>query len=240
MERGGASTDAARSQLQALTDLQRQIAGAGPTTLSSLRGEIVAVTAASRALAQQGRAASNAESAEIALATASVRTRATVQRIAGDLFERRIFDPYLRFDSPEEEAEYRRREAERQEYIRRELARGTPEGNLNAANATLAQIDDAGAHGADRSPEYSRARTSILNARNEQQAAIQGAGLASQELETPAPQQRDPSSIDLDEIAAVFRAAGVQPPPAETTQRSGHGLTDLAMERGGGATIRYT
>jgi septum formation topological specificity factor MinE len=183
LERSGASAEAARSQLQALGDLQRQIAGAGPAALTSLRGEITNVVTASRQILQQGRAASNAESVEATLAAASARTRATVERIAGDLFERRIFDPYLHFASEEEERAYRAREAERRAYIDAQLARGTPEGNLNASAATVGQVLDAGANGADRSPEFERTKQDAFTAYRDQRTAMVAAGRSTTEAD---------------------------------------------------------
>lgn len=199
LERGGAPTDAARSQLQALGDLQRQIAVASPAALTSLRGEIAGAIATSRQMQQQGRSASNVESAEAALAVTNARTRATVERIAGDLFERRIFDPYLQFASEEEERAYREREAERRETIRRELAKGTPEGNLNASAATVGQVLDAGANGADRSPEFERTKQDAFTAYRDQRTAMVAAGRST----TEADQQV------TGEVRRVLRARGL-------------------------------
>ncbi len=210
--------------------------------MSALRGEIVASANTGRAIAQQSRAAASGDSADDLLAATTARTRAAVERIGEDLFERKIFDPYLRFASEEEERAYRQREAERQEYIRRELAKGTPEGTLNATNATLAQIDDAGAHGADRSPEYARMRSDAINAQEDQLAAIRRAGLGAPQPEAEASAAKAPASNsdDLDEIAAVLNAAGVQPPPPTSTRDADHGLANLAIERGGNGVGRAT
>lgn len=183
LARNHAPADVARAQLEALGDLQRQIASAGPAALAGLRGEIAAATAASQAVVQQGRAATSAETAEAALAAASARTRATVQRVAGDLFERRIFDPYLQFASAEDEETYRRREAERRAEIERELARGTPEGNLNASAATVGQVLDAGAHGADRSTDYRPTLGSAVDAYRDQRDSMIAAGRSTAEAD---------------------------------------------------------
>jgi hypothetical protein len=199
LERGGAPIDAARSQLQALGDLQRQIAVAGPAALTSLRGEIGGAIATSRQMQQQGRSASNAESVEATLAAISARTRATVERIAGDLFERRIFDPYLQFASEEDERAYRSREAERRAYIDAQLARGTPEGNLNASAATVGQVLDAGANGADRSPEFERTKHDAFTAYRDQRTAMVAAGRST----TDADQQV------AGEVRRVLRARGL-------------------------------
>lgn len=216
-----APTDAARAQLAALGDLQRQIAGAGPAALTSLRGEIAAAVTISQALVQQGHSASPREAIEAALAAASARTRATVQRLAGDLFERRILDPHLQFASPEEDA-YRRREGERRAVIERELAKGTPEGNLHAANVTVAQIEDAGAHGADRSPGYA----AMLESAEQAEASLRAAAAQRSPVDQrpsnpsePANEMRD----DLNDVVAALRDAGVTTARTEQIEPT-HGL----------------
>jgi len=240
LSRNGASTDAVRSSLEALGDLQRQVGTTNPARLELLRSEIAAGATNARAIAQQTRASSQTESAEHALASVDARTRATVQRLAFDLFERRALDPYLQFASAEEEAEYRRREAERKAYIERELARGTPEGNLNAATATVAQIDDAGANGADRSPDYDKMRADAISALDQQLAAMRRVGVESPAVEAVDPERAESPKSDLDEIAAIFNAAGVLPPPHEAEPASGHGLNTALNERSGAAAVRYT
>lgn len=223
LERSGAPTDAVRSSMQMLGDLQRQIGTATPELLNALRGEIAAGANAGRAIAQQSRAAASGDSADDLLAATTARTRATVQRIGEDLFERKIFDPYLQFDSEAEERAYRQREAERQEYIRRELAKGTPEGTLNAITATREQIEDAGAHGADRSPEFAR----LLNEARADEESLRSAipreatPTTSQPGTTPAAQKEEDG---LGELLAALRDAGVV--AAETVDANPtHGLT---------------
>lgn len=88
------------------------------------------------------------------LAATTAATRRMVQQISDDMFRRRIFDPYLHFASPEEEAEFRRREAERQQQIERLNATGRPADALRAGELVRDQLHDAGRHGAERSPDY--------------------------------------------------------------------------------------
>ena len=238
LERSGAPTDALRSSLQSLGDLQRQIGVASPAALLTLRGEIAASASTGRAIAQQSRIAASSDSADDQLAATSARTRATIQRIGEDLFERRVLDSYLQFDSEVEERAYRQREAERQEYIRRELAKDTPEGARNAAAATVAQLDDARDHGADRSPAFDSMYGAAVNARDEQIAAMaptEERALAPSQSQSPQPSA---TNAELDEIAAIFKSAGVLPPPAEPAEQGNHGLANVAVERGGNNTGR--
>lgn len=154
LERSGAPVDAARNQLQALTDTLRMVGAASPAALAQMRAEIVATVGAANMVAQQSRNAASRDTPDDLLAATSANTRAAVQRISADLFERKIFDRDLLFASEEDERAYRQREAEREARVREELAKGTPEGNLNAAAGTIGQMVDAGAHGADRNPQF--------------------------------------------------------------------------------------
>lgn len=234
LTRIGASTGIAQSQLLKLSVLQREISKADGPALVAIYANVAGLIAVTQAIVQQGRdAAGRAEVNETTLAAVNARTRETVQRIAGDLFERRIFDPYLQFASPEEEEAYRKREAGRQEYINRELSKGTPHGNLNASNAVLAQIDDAGSHGADQSPDFDKLRGEAVDTIKAQRDAMQGAGILSVQdrtAETNAPATAPPllSPSELDEVAAALRAAGVQVPDAPSTPAYAHGLGDTA------------
>ena len=242
LQRNNIGSDAAKSALEAIGDLQRQIGGTTGAALGSMRGDVVAAVAIARNTAQQGRAAAMAQTVESILEAASARTRAAVDRATEALFERRIFDPYLQFASAEDEAAYRRRETARREYIEREQARGTPQGELNAANATVEQIRDAGAHGASRSPEYDAMLRDMNGARDAQHAAMRSTRADRVSHETEQPRVSGTADPDLEQIAATFRAAGVLPPPADPGAPGGHGLAEALAEalaqRGGNAVGR--
>jgi hypothetical protein len=138
------------AQRDTLAGLQRALATSGPANLTAIRAAITAAISASAGFTQQARgSAVQTEAAELA-ATRS-ESRQQVQSLMRDMHR---FDPYLSFASPEDEAAYRTREAERRAYIEREHARGTPEGDLNASGAAVGQMVDADAHGAGRSPEF--------------------------------------------------------------------------------------
>ena len=150
--------------------------------------------------------------------------------MADELFEQKKLDPFLQFASQEEAAEYRKREAEREAYIRAELAKGTPQGALNASNATLAQLDDARDHGAEQSPDFDRLYQTTIGARDAQRAAI---GKESAQTIAPAAAAQDAANTlkveepksDVDEIAAALRMAGVVVP--DFTPSNSHGLNSL-------------
>lgn len=139
------------SQLQTLAGLERTVTSGNATALATARSEIAAAVAASTGISQQARdGAQRPDTAELA---ASAASRQQVQSLMREMHR---FDPYLRFASADDEAEYRRREAERRTYIEEQHRRGTPEGNLNAAGAAVSQMADAGVHGAANSPEFRR------------------------------------------------------------------------------------
>lgn len=145
----------AEHQLHALGGLQQQLAQ-GTLSVAALREAIGASVAASASLVQQGRTQSDAarDGVAMTLQAASVQASQTVRDFSSAYYEDRIFDPYLRFDSVEEERAYREREAARQHAIEAALAEGTPQGNRRALQLSREQLEDAGRHGADQSPEF--------------------------------------------------------------------------------------
>ena len=183
LERSGLSTDAVRSNLQALGYLQRQIGTANPATLTALRGEVAAGAATSRAVAQQSRVTATTESASEKLADAITRSRAVVDSIVSDVFDRRIFDPYLRFGSTDEEAAYRQREADRRALIEAERAKGTPQGDLNASGAAVGQMADAYAHGDGYTPVFRQRWNVVVEATARLRAAAHANGISTEEFD---------------------------------------------------------
>jgi hypothetical protein len=115
--------------------------------------------------------------------------------------------PYLQFSSAEEEEAYRKREAERDEARKRALAMNTPEATARAAKLVLEQIDDAGQHGANRSPEFAKLRGQV-----EQSLAELRQPDAPDKDEQPSrsESQQLRNSEALDDIMAALKSAGVQ------------------------------
>jgi hypothetical protein len=161
LARSGADASALTNQRQSLQQLQKQVGSASLSVLAGLSAEIAGAVATTQALAEQGRAiaTSAGQAAAEALATASANSRAQVTSIMRDIHR---FDAYLHFASAEDEAAYRKHEAERLAYINAQHAKGTAEGNLNAAGATVAQLADAEAHGAGNSPEFKQRRRELV------------------------------------------------------------------------------
>lgn len=218
----------AEAQAHALARLQHRIGRADPSTLAAIRAEVVASVAASVALTQTARTtAANAQTAEVALHAAQAEARKVVNDFTHDFYERKIFDPYLKFASAEDERAYREREEKNRREIKKARAEGTPEGDLRALNLTREQLRDAGAHGASASPDYARLEQQTAAAEQNlaaQIAARQGHATqpepAIDPLDAIAPSKNIPPSI-----IANLRAAGVSIPPPET---QGHGVTTTA------------
>ena len=113
------------------------------------------------------------QAAAEALQAASDAARRQVAQFEQDFYEKKIFDPYLRFASPDDEEAYRKREAERHAEIKAANDKGTPQGSLEASRLALDQLNDAGAHGADRSPDYQPKLDAMRSARAQLAAATE-------------------------------------------------------------------
>ena len=208
--------------------------------MAELRSEVAATAANATALANQ--ATSNAGNSAPANAnlTPAQRARATIEALGRDLFDKHVLDPYLQFASPEDEEAYRKREKERQEAYERALALHTPEGDHLALQLQKAQIADAKAHGADRSPDIAGMQ---LRAR-EATADLLPATL---QPDGPPPEPNAPAakstpnadaSNGLGDIFASLKAAGVTTPAIQSND-AGHGVeVALANGRGQAGPVR--
>lgn len=182
LARSGADASALTNQRQSLQQLHRQVGTANLTTLAGLRAEITGAVATTQALAEQGRAiaTSAGQVAAEALATATANCRAQVTSVMRNMHR---FDTYLHFASAEDEAAYRKREAERLAYINAQHAKGTAEGNLNAAGAALGQLADAKTHGAGNSPEFERWSNELANTTTTLRDAARQSGISTEEFD---------------------------------------------------------
>lgn len=220
----------AQSQFQGLSRLQHRIANAHGGNLAAIRAEVLASIAATQVFVQQVRSATTAaQSAEAALHSASEAAHREVTAFVHDFYDRKIFDPYLRFSSPEDEEAYRKREADCAEKIKAALAEGTPEGNLRATRLAREQLKDAGIHGADQSPDFPPLQSGLANAEQNLSAAVRakdGVGVpptankaAKDELDDVAPAP-EAGLVDR-QLIAKLRASGAV---ASSPIAEGHGL----------------
>ncbi|RYM09536.1 hypothetical protein EWH12_14305 [Sphingobium cupriresistens] len=167
--RNGVPAALVQSQLAAISQLQQQINVADASTLAAMPAAVAGMVADVLATAQQGGAAvSGAEAAEGAdIASLAATSRATVNRTMQGMKD---FD--LTFASAEDEAAYRRREAERLALIEAEQKKGTPEGDLNAAGAAVGQMADAAAHGAAADPRFQQRWEALMDSTEKLRAQI--------------------------------------------------------------------
>lgn len=221
---------AVEGQSQMLAALQQQLAS-GAVPAAALRGDLAAIVATLTTTSGQAQAAAAAHAthAERTLLEASAQARQTAQNFVQAFYEDKIFDKYLTFKSDEEERAYREREAARQKAIEAELAKGTPQGNRRALELSRAQLEDAGRHGADQSPDYgawvARSSESIASL---DEAFARHAGDRIAFVTTPTQDVLDdiaPSATIDPAIVAALRAAGVAPTDPKL---SGHGLNQSA------------
>lgn len=230
MMRNGAPASAmldSRSQLGSVIALRQQVAGADVKTLAAMRSDIAAMVAASQTAAQEAQqTAAGGNGGAVSLASARQVARKTVDEFEDAYFKQRKFDPYLQFQSEEDEKAYREREAERQKEIERAKSLHTPEGDLQALRLSKAQLLDAGAHGADRSPDYAP----TLERMNDAERNL----VAAKDVASPSKEQAGqhdpfddvaPSRGVSPAILANLRAAGVTIPASGT---EGHGLSVAA------------
>jgi hypothetical protein len=240
LARSGADSATLANQSHALQQLQSKVGSANLGSLLALRSDVTIAATSATALANQ--AISTAANASLTNANLSPmqRARASIEAVQRDLFEKRVLDPYLQFASAEDEEAYRKRERERKEAIDRERAKGTLEGDRNAASILDQQLLDAGAHGADRSPDFAdmvqqvkSATADLQTVQQKQEAAITRPSDKPTKGEQPAQ-----SSDDLGDIFATLKAAGVTT-PAIQAREAGHGVAVAAANpRDMAATIR--
>ncbi len=218
---GSADVATYQSQLADIIALKRGVATASPAALTLLGSQIASLASAANAAAQDASAkagVANTQSAAGQLAQASDRARQAVATVMDGMKD---FDSYLHFDSPEDERAYRERERERQEEIKREQAKGTPQGDLAAVGLAKAQLTDAGAHGADQSPEFQKFMGDLDGAGADLKAAMPP--------KSPDQAKQDQAEAHHDnELASAMAAlssAGVKGPPADDPAVH-HGLQD--------------
>lgn len=153
--------------------------------LTTLQTSVQMQVAVAQAMSSSMRAGVPAQdAARIAeLTAADAQTRQTAQSVSADLYERRIFDPYLSFDSAADEAAYRKREAESQRYVAEQLAKNTSEGNLNATGALAGQMLDAHAHGAGDSPDFAPRWQRVTSTIETQRQLVRAQGISTEEFD---------------------------------------------------------
>lgn len=175
LSRTGGDTGIARAQMQELIRLQRDVGSASGSNLAAIRGEINIAVAHSQTVAQQVKSASPVSTVEL------VNARAASRRALDSAMDY-TRDLPLHFASEEDERAYREREAERRAYIEEQRAKGTPEGDLNAAGAGLGQMADSKAHGAG-GPEFDKRWNDLVTSTEKLREQVRRAGGSTKEFD---------------------------------------------------------
>ena len=238
LRQSGAGSDIVASgevQLATLMQLQRQLDTATPATMAAIRAEVASCIAAASKLAEQAQTAAAGGTQSVggmSLAAASSAARATAIAFEDDYFKRKKYEAYLHFTSPDDEAEFRRREAERKLEIEKALALNTPQGTLRALTLQEAQLKDAGGHGASESPDFASDLSNLGEAKNRLGASIAADNKAKGGTDDAKSKSADPldaiapAPIPQKEIAAL-KVAGV----TIAEPGAGHGVTTNASNR---------
>lgn len=215
-----------RSQLTSVISLRQQIGASSSSALAHLRSEVASAATAALATAQQASGATgNADRAGGSMTPQAARQ--TIETIGHDIFDRKVLDPYLQFSSAEDEAAYRKREQERKAEIDRALALHTPEGDRRAAELTRTQLDDAKAHGADRSPDYAWLSSQTDEALNALKSPTREATPDAGKSKASTRAAVSLSGDDLGDVMAALKAAGVESNSGDAPS-GGHGVSKIA------------
>lgn len=136
------------------------------------------------ALTVEAEHESRAVAAKVQLAAASLESYVTVQHMAADLFDRHEFDADVARHTHGAELEaFKRREAADQTYIKEQLARGTPEGDLNASGRMQGYMLDANTHGAGDNPDFVKKWNELKEKTDKLRASMRAAGKSTEEYD---------------------------------------------------------
>jgi hypothetical protein len=174
-----------------LSAIVSQLTQAVSASVFPLRGsDLVAIGSAvqsgeAHAALTEASAPAAATSAALAanVATTSAETRSETESLARDVFDQHIFDRYLHYSSAADEEESRKRQAEDKKYIAAQLARHTPEGDLNASGGMIDSMLDLHAHGAGNSPDFTPSLNAMVNKSDAQRNAMKAAGQSTKEFD---------------------------------------------------------
>ncbi|ESQ82991.1 hypothetical protein [Asticcacaulis benevestitus] len=158
-------------QLSNLSALRQQASLATGTTLQQMQAQIANTVANAQALATGSTEMGGGSAAE-KLAEASAKARQTAQDFVRDYYDNHKFEKDLQFQSEQDERDYREREAARKKAIEEALAAHTPEGAARALLLEQAQLQDAGKHGADKSPDFQEYTAKLKAEADNLQSAI--------------------------------------------------------------------
>lgn len=184
LRRGGDGALLAQNEtdLAALAQMRTEIGRAGPTALAAMHGVVTTAVAKAQSSADQARTATATAQTIKAQELAAVAAESREQ-VSAMLRDMRHFDGGLRFALPNEEEEYRQREAERRAYIEAEHAKHTPQGDLNAAGGTLCQLIDTKAHSPGATPELDKRLGELMATTEKLRESAKANGVSTEEFD---------------------------------------------------------
>jgi hypothetical protein len=204
-------------QLGRIATLMQSVGTASNAQLAAMSGTVAAAIGQSEAIAADARAQSaQAESAASSQRLSDARREAqqTIAALDDDLYKRKIFDRYLEFKSDEDKRAYREREEENRRALAAARAKGTAEGDLEALAIERRQMLDAGAHGADRSPEWQKRMEQMDEVRGNLRAAMRENGKDAKVAD----------AIERDSTRAFLKSKGLSENEIDQAMRRGHSV----------------
>jgi hypothetical protein len=156
----------------------------GDLTASSLAALAASVNIGVDAASLAAESENEAIAARVELASASINSHMTVSRMATDLFDKHEFDADVARHTRGAELEaFKKREAESERYIKEQLGRGTPEGDLNASGRMQGYMLDANARGAGDNADF-REKWDELSAKTDRlHESMHAAGRSTEEYD---------------------------------------------------------
>ena len=156
----------------------------GDLTTSSLAALAASVNISEDTASLVAESESGAIAAKVELASASIESHGTVSRMAVDLFDKHEFDADVARHTHGAEFEaFKKREAEDEKYIRQQLARGTPEGDLNASGKMQGYLLDADADGAGDNPDFRKKWDELKQKTDRLRESMHAAGRSTEEYD---------------------------------------------------------
>jgi hypothetical protein len=160
--------------------LQASIGTASAADLAMMGSQVSAAVRQSEAIEREAGEQIAAITGNVV--SASLQQAATASRTAVTSAMDCLRHTPLQFASAEDERAYREREEETRRYIAEQNAKGTPEGNLNAAGATVGQMVDAKAHGA-HGPEFDQQWANLVATTEKLREQVRASGGSTKEFD---------------------------------------------------------
>ncbi len=156
----------------------------GDLTASTLAALAASVNIGVDASSLAAESESAAIAARVELASASIDSHNTVSRMVADVFDKHEFDADVARHTHGAELEaFKQRETEDEGYIRDQLQRKTPEGDLNASGRMQGYMLDAHAHGAGDNADFVKKWDELAQKTDRLRASMRATGRSTDEYD---------------------------------------------------------